>query len=141
MDDSVDDTTEPTTGNVTAAVPLAKPTKKSFGFLDEEAFRDLKSPLIGRFLKDHIERIEEENADLKSYQRKYYEIKSQIDAERATKKLTRFTVALSSTMLTIGGLGIGAAKDLWGSGPYGPIIAASSVVLVVGSFFIKVKDA
>jgi hypothetical protein len=141
MDDSVDDTTEPTTGKVVAAAPVAKPTKKSFGFLDEDGFRDLRSPLVGRFLKDHIERIEEEIIELKPYQKMYFEVKSQIDSDRANKKLTQFAVALSSIMLTAGGLGIGMAKDLWGTGPYGPIIAASSVMLVVGSFFIKVKDA
>jgi hypothetical protein len=141
MDDSLDDTTEPAASIVTGIAALAKPTKKSFAFLDDEGFKDTKSPLVGRFLKDHIDRIEEEITELKSYQKKYFEIKSQMDADRATKKLTRFTVALSSIMLTGGGLGIGMAKDLWGSGPYGPIIAAVSVMLVVGSFFIKVKDA
>lgn len=139
MSDAADDTEEPGTS---FAISVDKPRpKRSFDFLDTEKYKGVKSPLIAPFLKDHIDRVEDEITELKPYVKQYYETKASLDALINTKRLSRFTAALSSIMLALGGMGFGVAKDLWSLDPYGKIIAAASVMLVCGSFFVRVKDA
>lgn len=139
MSGAADDTEEPSDPRLPST--NGPRTKKSFGFLESDQFKGVKSPLIAPFLKDHIDRIEDEIAELKPYLRLYYETKANLDAVHNTKKLSRFTSALSSIMLTIGGMGFGIAKDLWSLEPYGKVIGFASIMLVCGSFFVRVKDA
>ena len=114
--------------------------KRRFGFLDTDPFKDQRSPLIGRFLRDYIERLEDDVAELKPYRDKYYDVKSKLDVHEERKTLTRTAAGVSSILLALGGLGVGVAKDISELDvALGIIIAIASAILVFSAFQIRVK--
>jgi len=119
--------------------------KRSFSFLETSlspiAEKDYKSPLIGKFLKDHIDRIEDEVAELRPYREKYYQECAKLQVLQERRGLTRTAAGVSSVMLAVGGIGIGVAKDLWALGASGPIIAVCSLLLICCSFLIRVRSS
>src|SRR5688500_17542185 len=94
-----DEDTRPDTGR--GGPPDVSPTKKrSFAFLDSEDYKGAKSALVERkFLQEHVDRLEEQVAELKPYREAYHSAKTRLDVLTERRGLTRLAAGVASVLL------------------------------------------
>lgn len=101
---------------------------------------EVSSLLTIRFLIEKVEELKQEIKEIRPYQQRYYESDRDLQIERSRNKLGILQDAVSSALLTVGGVGMGISANYFATKP-APSIAAFLVSLVVcaASLVLKVK--
>jgi hypothetical protein len=99
---------------------------------------DLASPGVQKLLLDSLERIEEENAGLKSLREKYHQADKQNGVLEEKLKTSTSVEIVSMGSLAVGAAALGYAPSAWASQPTGWIALSFGVVLTAFGIAAKV---
>jgi hypothetical protein len=99
------------------------------------------SPLVERFLITEINRLVEENQQLKQFKDKYHDADKRLAVLKETLKPFRTNELLSSVCLAIGSAGLGAAPSFVSLNSYGwYIFVVVSALLVLAGIAARVRS-
>lgn len=98
---------------------------------------DLTNPTVARMLLDDVERLEEENDELRGFKERFHS--SDRDAAVLRERLNASTArdVLESAFLIVGSLILGHVPSLWSSQPTGGIALAIGAIAILGVFSAK----
>lgn len=100
---------------------------------------ELASPAVQKLLLDEIDRLENENIALKSYQSDFYLTDKKLAILEQKNKQTLSFEILSLTCTTIGAACIGYSRAIWSDTPTAAIFISIGVALIVGGIIAKAK--
>ena len=125
--------------------PLAPGKEISFrgeenGGTDEKELSKELSTMAERFLIAEINRLVEENQQLKQFKEKYHDVDKRLAVLKETLKPFRANEFLSSVCLAAGSAGLGAAPSFLSFNSYGwYVFVVVSAVLVLAGIAAKVR--
>jgi len=125
------------------AATEAKETSRSFlqsarRPLTEE---EVTSPAVRRFLIAELERLDQQCAELKEFERKYNEQRVEVATLRADARIARWTEIVSFVCLSVGSAGLGAAPSYFAikdGTTLGVMLMVFSLILVLGGIISRV---
>lgn len=133
---------EPETDGDVVTQPVTKGRQSFRQVRRELTEEELSSPAAQRLILDELDRLEEENSELKGISRKFHEVDKR--ASVLDEKLKRHTALdiLSSAALAAGALALGYAPKVWAvDNATGPIFLVIGVLLITGGIWSKAVRA
>lgn len=133
---------EPEADEGVATQPVLKGRQSFRQVRRELTEEELSSPAAQRLILDELDRLENENAELKGVSRKFHEVDKK--ASILDEKLKRHTALdiLSSAALAAGSLALGYAPKVWAGGSAtGPIFLVIGIVMIAGGIWSKAVRA
>lgn len=133
---------EPEADGDAEAQPVVKGRQSFRQVRRELTEEELSSPAAQRLILDELDRLEEENTELKSISKKFHEVDKR--ASVLDEKLKRHTALdiLSSAALAAGALALGYAPKVWSADTAtGPIFLVIGIVMIAGGIWSKAVRA
>ncbi|WP_157633639.1 hypothetical protein [Thioflavicoccus mobilis] len=142
-DDETDQLQEPDAGEGAVTQVTSKKGRQSFRQVRRELTEDeLSSPAAQRLILDELDRLEEENLELKKTRNKFHEVDKRASVlDEKLKKHTALDI-LSSASLASGSLALGYAPKVWVTGTAtGPIFLVIGIVMIAAGIWSKAVRA
>ena len=133
---------EPEADGDAVTQPIAKGRQSFRQVRRELTEEELISPAAQRLILDELDRLEEENTELKGISKKFHEVDKR--ASVLDEKFKRHTALdiLSSAALAAGSLALGYAPKVWAAeNATGPIFLVIGIVMIAGGIWSKAVRA
>jgi hypothetical protein len=133
---------EPDADDGVASQPTIKGRQSFRQVRRELTEEELSSPAAQRLILDELDRLENENSELKGISVRFHEVDKK--ASILSEKLKRHTALdiLSSAALAAGSLALGYAPKVWAEdNATGPIFLVIGIVMIAGGIWSKAVRA
>lgn len=114
--------------------------RRSFSRMRRELNDDeLAQPAVQKLMMDELDRLESENAQLKTYVEKYHDADKQVSVLREKQHTSRASDLAFGTLLTVGSAAIGYSPTLKAPGSnHDAIVLVFGIILFLAGLAVKV---